>query len=59
MQKRMGRTVKVQSHASKQAAAPKLMTLSRNHGRSRKFLSRSNLTALDSYGISLVYEWWM
>jgi hypothetical protein len=50
----MGSTVKVHSQASKQAAAPKVMALSRNQGSSRKFWRRSNLIALDSYGISLV-----
>lgn len=48
MQKRMGSTVKVHSQASRQARAPKVMVLSRNHGSNRKFLRRSNLTALDS-----------
>jgi hypothetical protein len=37
MQKRMGSTVKVHSQASKQAAAPKVMALSRNQGNKRKF----------------------
>jgi hypothetical protein len=53
MQNRMGSTVKVQSQASKHAAAPNVMALSRYHGSSKKFLSRSNLMALDSYGMSL------
>jgi len=54
MQKRMGRTVKVHSQASKQAAAPNVMTRSRNHGKSKKFFRRSSFTALDSYGMSEV-----
>jgi len=54
MQKRIGSTVNVQSHASKQAKTPNVIVLSRNPGKSRKFFSRSNFTALDSYGISLV-----
>lgn len=48
MQKRMGRMVKVHSHASRHARAPNMRVFSRNMGRKRKFFSRSNLTALDS-----------
>ena len=59
IQNRIGNTVKVHNQASKQASAPKVMVRSRNHGTSRKFFSRSNLMALDSYGMSLVYEWWI
>lgn len=52
MQKRMGRIVNVQSHASRQARAPNIRVFSRNTGKNKKFFSRSNLTALDSYGRS-------
>ena len=59
MPKRIGRIVKVHNQASKQAKAPKVIDRSRTNGKTRKFFNRSNLIALDSYGISLVYEWWM
>lgn len=59
MPKRMGRMVKVHSQASRQAKAPKVMDRSRTKGTTKKFFNRSNLIALDSYGMSLVYEWWM
>lgn len=58
-QNRMGRIVNVHSHASRHASAPKDNVHSTNHGRRRKFFKRSNLTALDSYGVSAVCEWWM
>lgn len=59
MQNRMGSTVKVHSHASRHASAPNVTVLSRYPGSKRKFFSLSNFTALDSYGMSLAYEWWM
>lgn len=59
MKNRMGNIVKVHNHASRHARAPKVIVLSRNGGSSMKFFRRSNFMALDSYGISLVYEWWM
>ena len=59
IQNRIGRMVSVHSHASRHARAPKQMVRSRYVGSSKKFLSRSSLTACDSYGMSDVYEWWM
>jgi hypothetical protein len=59
MKKRIGRMVNVWSQASKHARAPKYNVRSRKAGKRSTFKSRSSLTALDSYGISLAWDWWM
>ena len=57
--KRSGRMVKVYSHESRHASAPKMSVRSRKGVRSTTLSSRSIFTAADSYGASTLCGRWM